>query len=105
MIKFRYKRKDISESGSDDKAQNANAPVNPRKIEALKDRLVPSKEMLTLGGSVAAGRNNTLPRARPSHTSSSRPQLPPPSPLPSPILNQTTIALFRVSPQLQHEID
>lgn len=79
MIKFRYKRKESSDGGSNAKA------IQKQKIE-----LLPPKDML-LTGSLAGVRHNTLPRSRPS---SSAARHDPPS---DPLISSITLSLFRVS--------
>lgn len=82
MIKFRYKRKEVSDGGK------AGTAIQKQKIDVLKDReLLPPKDLI--GGSLAGVRHNTLPRSRPP--SAARRDAP------ESLLSQTTLALFRVS--------
>lgn len=84
MIKFRYKRKDAGDGKS-------GTAIQKQKIEVLKDReLLPPKDMLIVG-SLAGVRHNTLPRSRPPSAARRDP------PESAPILNPTTLSLFRVS--------
>ncbi|XP_049869615.1 uncharacterized protein LOC126369329 isoform X2 [Pectinophora gossypiella] len=79
MIKFRYKRKEVSDG-------KAGTAIQKQKIEGLKDReLLPPKDMM-LVGSLAGVRHNTLPRTRPP--SAARREMPE-------TISQTTLLLFR----------